>query len=230
MGFVMRKLDRDAQTLGDKLRALRRGQAVSMDMVEKETRVQRRYLEALEHGRYDVLPEPLYTRNFIRAYARALGADELYFLEQYEEECGRCDLVAPMQGPRQRAKFTRFFVWNKAIVVGAVCLAFFGLFSYLGSQVHSILTPPEVVVLRPTEAAVTDQAIVHVEGLVQGEATVYINGEQVVVGEDQIFSTEVDLERGLNTITVEAERRYSRRAVHERQVYFDPETKVTFNQ
>ena len=95
MVFVMRKLDRVPQTLGEKLRALRRGQAVSLIMLEETTHIQRRYLEALERGRYDELPEPLYTRNFIKAYARVLGADETYFLELYEQESGRMDLLAP---------------------------------------------------------------------------------------------------------------------------------------
>ena len=104
MVFVMRKLDRVPQTLAEKLRALRRGQAVSLVMLEETTHIQRRYLEALEKGFYDELPEPLYTRNFIRAYARALGADETYFLELYEEESGRADLLAPHRLPRERVR------------------------------------------------------------------------------------------------------------------------------
>jgi len=38
----------------------------------------------------------------------------------------------------------------------------------------------------------------------------------------------VDLEKGLNTIVVEAERRYSRRATLERQVFFNPDSRVGF--
>lgn len=223
----MRKLDKEPQTLGQKLRALRRGQAVSMEMMERSTHIQRRYLDALERGRYGALPEPLYTRNFIRAYARVLGADEQYFLELYEEECGRCDLVEPMRAPRQRARMSRFFVWNRFVASGLISIVILGVFSYLGWQVYSIMAPPEVVVLSPVDAAVTDEAIMHVEGLVQGEASVYVNGEQVALGDDNVFEVNVDLEKGLNTITVEAERRYSRRAILERQVFFDPDSQVS---
>ncbi len=228
MAFVMRKLDPEQQSLGQKLRALRRGQAVSMEMMERTTHIQRRYLEALERGRYEALPEPLYSRNFIRAYTRVLGADEQYFLELYEEECGRCDLVEPMRAPRQRARMSKFFVWNKFAAIGVLAFVILGVFSYLGWQVHSIVSPPEVVVFSPGDAAVTDEAIVHVEGLVQGEATVYVNGEQIVVGDDHVFEVDVDLEKGLNTIVVEAERRYSRRATLERQVFFNPDSRVGF--
>lgn len=223
MVFVMRKLDRVPQTLGDKLRALRRGQAVSMEMMERATHVQRRYLEALERGRYEELPEPLYTRNFIRAYARVLQADEEYFLELYSEECGRCDLVEPMRTPRQKVRKSRFFVWNRFMKVGVLSFIALAVVGYLGWQIHSVMSPPQVVLLSPSDASITTNAMVEVEGVVEGEATVYVNGQQVVVNQDQTFEALVDLDRGLNVITIEAERRYSRRAVLERRVVFDPQ-------
>ncbi|MDP2631633.1 MAG: helix-turn-helix domain-containing protein [Candidatus Uhrbacteria bacterium] len=219
----MRKLDRVPQTLGEKLRALRRGQAVSMDMMERSTHIQRRYLEAMEKGRFDKLPAPLYTRNFIRAYARELKADEHYFLELYDEECGRCDLVEPMRMPRQRVGKWRFFVWNRLVKFGIFASLAFLVIGYLGWQIQSIVSPPDVVLFSPLDSSIASDAILRVDGMVDGEATVYVNGEQVVVSNDMTFSTEVDLEKGLNTIVVEAERRYSRRSIEERRVVFDPQ-------
>lgn len=223
----MRKLDRVPQTLGEKLRALRRGQAVSLDMIEERTHIQRRYLEALEQGRYDELPAPLYSRNFIRAYARELNADEEYFLELYEEECGRCDLVDPMRMPRQRVRRMRLLVWNRFVKFGGVLAVIFLLFGYLGWQIQSIVSPPEIVLFSPADETITGEAIITVEGLVEDESTVYVNDEQVVVNDDRTFKTQIDLEKGLNLITVEAERRYSKRARIERTVLFDPEELVS---
>jgi len=221
MVFVMRKLDRVPQTLGEKLRALRRGQAVSMEMMEKDTLIQRRYLEALERGRYDELPEPLYTRNFIRAYARVLKADETYFLELYEEECGRCDLVEPMQTPRQRLRRVKLYVWNRFIKFGAVLAVALALFGYLGWQIQAIIEPPSVILFSPVDSTITHEPMIELDGYVEEDATVYVNGEQVVVNPDNTFSTTLDLEKGLNIIRIEAERRYSRRALVERRVVFD---------
>lgn len=222
MVFVMRKLDKTPGTLGEKLRALRRGQAVSLEMIEARTHIQRRYLMALEQGRYDDLPAPMYTRNFIRAYARELKADENYFIELYEEECGRCDLVDPMRLPRQRVRKMRFFVWNRLVKFSGLAFVMLLIFGYLGWQIQSIVAPPRVVIFSPVDATTTEQAIVMVEGIVEDEATVYVNGEQVVVNEDRTFRTQIDLEKGLNVILVEAERRYSKRAQIERRILFDP--------
>lgn len=221
MVFVKRQLDSIPQTLGEKLRALRRGQAVSMDMMEKETQIQRKYLEALERGRYEDLPEPIYTRNFIRAYARSLKADESYFLELYEEECGLCDLVEPMQTPRQKVRSIKFLVWNKFVKFGLLAIVAIVFLGYLGLQVQKIISPPEVVIFSPVDSSVTDKAQVLVEGLVEDESTVTINGTQVVVNPDNTFSELIDLDKGLNVIVVEAERRYSKKAIVVRRVIFD---------
>ena len=222
MVFVMRKLDEGPQTLGAKLRALRRGQAVSLDMMEEGTHIQRRYLTALERGQYSELPEPLYTRNFIRAYARMLKADEQYFLELYDEECGRCDLVGPLQTPRQRLERVKLYVWNRFAKFALIAVTVLGFLGYLVWQVASVVAPPPIVLITPTEAVMTAQASVRVAGFVDEESTVYVNGDQVVTDENDQFETWIDLEQGLNRISIEAERRYSRRAHEERVVVFEP--------
>ena len=66
-----------------------------------------------------------------------------------------------------------------------------------------------------------------VQGHVDGEATVSIDGRLVVVNADQTFDAPVDLSKGLNVITVTAQRRYSREASIERRVVFDPQAPQT---
>lgn len=222
MVFVMRKLDRVPQTLGEKLRALRRGQAVSLMMLEETTHIQRRYLEALERGRYDELPEPLYTRNFIKAYARVLGADESYFLELYEQESGRMDLLAPHRLPRQRVQKAWFFssaAFLKFSLLAVVGTLFVGYFLW---QVGGMLRPPHIVIVSPTDGFAAESALVVVHGRVENDdVTLMVNGHQVVVNDDKTFSTTVDLSLGLNVITVEGARRYSKKAIEYRRVVFD---------
>jgi cytoskeletal protein RodZ len=223
MVFVKRQLDEVPKTLGEKLRALRRGQAVSLDMVEAKTHIQRGYLVALEQGDYPSLPDPMYTRNFIRAYATLLNADADYFLELYADECGKCDLVDPMRMPRQRMRLARLLVWNRFIKYGFLGVVALLLVIYFGFQFHAITAPPELIIVSPVQSQLSVEASVTVEGVVDGEATVYVNGEQVIVHEDQSFTVVLALERGMNIILIEAERRYSRRASIERRIVFEPE-------
>jgi cytoskeletal protein RodZ len=191
-------------------------------MLEETTRIQKRYLEALERGRYDELPEPMYTRNFLRAYARALGADEAYFLELYEEEVGQTDLLGPHRLPRMRVRKGRFFVLSRVTAALALALPAVVIVAYLLWQTSSLLRPPEVVITEPSDGSAVQTALLHVEGYVtDDDVTVMVNEETVVIDESLHFSTEVDLTRGLNIVTVRAKRRYSREAIIYRRVVFD---------
>ncbi len=222
MVFVMRKLDRVPQTLGEKLRALRRGQAVSLIMLEETTHIQKRYIEALERGRYEELPEPLYTRNFIKAYARVLGADETYFLELYEEESGRMDLLAPHRLPRMRVRKSWFFssaMFFRFSVFATVAFLFVGYFAW---QMHGMLRAPSIVIESPVDGYTAENALVAVRGHVENDdVTLLVNGHQVVVNSDKTFTVTVDLSLGLNVITVEGTRRYSQKALEYRRVVFE---------
>jgi hypothetical protein len=98
-----------------------------------------------------------------------------------------------------------------------------GLVSYLGWQVQSIIAPPDIILLSPLNDSMTSSAVVTVEGYVEKETTVYVNGAQVPVASDQTFQTDIDLSKGLNVISIEAERRYSKKASISRNVVFYPE-------
>ncbi len=61
--------------LGAWLRSERLRRGFSYAEVERDTHINRLYLEALEDEHYDVLPAPVYTRGFVKLYARMLGID-----------------------------------------------------------------------------------------------------------------------------------------------------------
>lgn len=224
MAFVARTVQATPQTLGEKLRTLRRSQAVSLEALCQSTRIQRRYLTALEWGNYDALPEPVYVRNFLRMYAGALHADPTYFLELYEEEVRRSDLLAPHRLPRERVGRRRLrtvshlFSWIGLGVAGVCVLGF------LGWQGARYLAEPTLTLISPEEEAVISSYRTEVVGGVHDtDVAVAINGVPVPVGTDLFFHRTVDLVEGPNTITITARRRHSRTATIVRHVVVVPE-------
>ena len=75
------------------LKAAREARGLSLNDVFDATRVSRINLEALENDDFDRLPPPVYTRNFIRKYAQAVGVDEKPILDRYEKHQRRSDTV-----------------------------------------------------------------------------------------------------------------------------------------
>jgi hypothetical protein len=60
---------------GELLRRLRESRRLSLDDVARRTRVRRVHLESLENEDFPALPERVFTRGFVHAYARELGVD-----------------------------------------------------------------------------------------------------------------------------------------------------------
>lgn len=61
--------------LGTLLRQAREAKGLSLEAVEKELKISRRFLAALEDGDWDKLPGQTYGRAFARSYGRYLGVD-----------------------------------------------------------------------------------------------------------------------------------------------------------
>lgn len=69
---------------GLRLRELRAQAEVSLDDIIAETKISRRILDALEEGRFHYLPEKVFSRSFVRQYARLIKADEKTLLDEFD--------------------------------------------------------------------------------------------------------------------------------------------------
>ncbi|MET4682177.1 helix-turn-helix domain-containing protein [Brevundimonas faecalis] len=87
----------DAETLGEALRAARLASGRTMAQLSTATRVHPRYLTALEQGEYAVLPSRIFSMGYVRAYAGALGLDELTAVERFKREFP--EGAVPLQAP-----------------------------------------------------------------------------------------------------------------------------------
>ena len=68
-------------SLGNTFKTARESQGLTLGQMASRTRIQEPHLKALEEGSFEQLPEQVFTKGFVRAYARSLNLDE--------EECLR---------------------------------------------------------------------------------------------------------------------------------------------
>jgi transcriptional regulator with XRE-family HTH domain len=84
-------------TVGEKLRAAREAQGLELAEIASRTRIPQRHLETIENGNYAGLPSVTYAFGFAKAYARAVGADEIEIGRELRREIGNSpERVAPM--------------------------------------------------------------------------------------------------------------------------------------
>ncbi|MBO8155166.1 MAG: helix-turn-helix domain-containing protein [Bacillaceae bacterium] len=72
--------------LGKKLKEAREEKQLSLQDIQDMTKIQRRYLDAIEKGNFRVMPGNFYVRAFIREYAIAVGLNPDELLEEFKNE------------------------------------------------------------------------------------------------------------------------------------------------
>lgn len=72
--------------LGTRLKEARLSNGYSLDDLQEITKIQKRYLVAIEEGNYSIMPGTFYVRAFIKQYAEAVGLDVEEILEEFKRE------------------------------------------------------------------------------------------------------------------------------------------------
>lgn len=71
--------------LGNLLKKARYEKGIDLDQLQDSTKIQKRYLEAIEEGNFSILPGNFYVRAFIKSYAEAVGLDPDEVLTLYRD-------------------------------------------------------------------------------------------------------------------------------------------------
>ena len=100
-------------TFGEELRREREIRGISLKEIADATKISKRFLDAIERNDHKTLPAPVFTRGFVREYARYLGlnADEMVNRYNYAaagddriERSAHLDRLVPERSDRERAK------------------------------------------------------------------------------------------------------------------------------
>ena len=78
------------------LKDLRLTQGIDLGELEKRTKINIKYLKAIEVGNFDILPVP-YLRLFLRAYSEEIGGDSVRALEQLDSFLGTAKTIIVSQ-------------------------------------------------------------------------------------------------------------------------------------
>ena len=76
---------RQLNEIGEKLKEARKAKGYTLDDLQQMTKIQKRYLIAIEEGNYDVMPGKFYARAFIKQYADTVGLNGDQLLEEYTD-------------------------------------------------------------------------------------------------------------------------------------------------
>lgn len=211
MSFQSQSIEKSE--IGSYLTELRRNKNISLEICASKTGISLKYLKALEEGDFDKLPGLVYAKNFLKIYINFLDGDiqkGIGFLESAGTVNGKKTVI---KKETPKAIFT-----PRRIELGVVFLIIFAVFGYFFYEARFLSAPPNLEIFYPGEFERTAAKIITVDGRAGSEAKVFINEEQIFVDANGLFKETVDLQNGLNTITIQAINKKGKTATAEKKI------------
>jgi cytoskeletal protein RodZ len=213
-GFIKKSIG--TLTLGEKLKKLRSERRISLGEVSKHTRIQVKYLEYLEEGRYEKLPVDVYVRGFLKNYADFLAIDANVLIRLYEKEREIKKNLEKGKNSEEKPtlpvpfKISSFALTPKIILISAIAVVTFGGFFYLYKEIGAFASVPRLIISNPEKNTSVSGNSIIVEGVTDKDAKLYINGQLILVNDDGKFRENLTLQSGNNSINIRAVNRFGK--------------------
>ncbi len=192
------------KTVGQMLHSGRQRRNLSLDQLSSLTKIDTKYIDALEQDRYHDLPSETFAKGFIRNLAQRLDLDpnELVAIFRRDfrmpdrERSGKPHRSLVFRGPNSQ-------IWP--FILGAAAFII-----YLVFQFRAILTPPKLNILKPVSGSVLVSPI-EIEGDTALDALIYINEEtQAKPDSSGHFFARINFPVGEVTLEIKAVNRFGR--------------------
>ncbi|MBO0418797.1 helix-turn-helix domain-containing protein [Vagococcus fluvialis] len=152
------------ETIGEKLQKARIDRGLTIGDLQKITKIQRRYLEAIEENDFDAMPSDYYKRTFIRQFAEAVGLNPRPLLRRLdgkpeeEELTNTMALSMPVKGSR-KSKYNETNT-KKSLIASYIPVALLVLVvaAIIGTIVWAIMLDSEKgpIVPSPNKTTIVD--------------------------------------------------------------------------
>lgn len=198
--------------LGAVLRTAREAKFIDLARVERDTKIRIRYLSALERGDYRDLPEPIYTRGFLRNYGLYLGLDPEYLVDLYRLESG-AGVERPSMPAARRSVAARqgrsLVVSSGALAAAILTVLVVAFVAYLVGEFITFARTPDLRITDPAaDVAAWQGSAYTIRGVTEPNSTVTTDGLRqnptTTADADGAFTVRVNLVPGANVITLVA--------------------------
>jgi len=202
------------RTIGELIKEFRVKKHLSLANLERATKIKRDFIEAIEKQDWNKLPEFPVVIGFVKNIAQVLKIDQnqaVAFL--------RRDYPPKLLRINPKPDLSEKFTWSPRLTfLTGITLVAIILIVYLGFQYKNFISPPSLEVDSPQEGQLVEERKIFVSGVVDPDATVSVNNQPVLVGEDGKFVAELEIFEGTQEIVVIATSRSGKQSVVHRKI------------
>ena len=211
------------KNVGEIFKKTRVEKNLTLEEVEKKTKIRAKFLKALEENDWEKIPSPVYTRGFIKNYSEFLGISPekilAIFRRQFDE---KKELGLLPRGLTANLKNKPFPPKASQVIAIFFLLPLVLFFAYLFREYRSFVQPPRLLIQSPQEKMVTADNFLEVRGQTDPEVTLTLNSQKISLNEDGSFNQKITLTPGLNTLEFVAKNKLGREKRIEQLVTFRP--------
>ena len=206
------------KTVGEIIKTARLEKNLTLEDIGRETRINLKYLEAIEANDFAHLPPATFTKGFMQNYAKTIGLDPknvlAIFRRDYDsDERGRIiprGLAGPAGSP------INFFTPNTTTIVTSVAFAVI-IIGFFIRQIIAFQSAPPLEITSPQENALVASPVT-VSGKTHPQATLTINNQPATVSESGAFDAPVVLTPGEHSLIVSVQSRSGKTRTLERLI------------
>ena len=218
MSFTRNKIKDGEESVAEKLRTAREEKNITIETAAKKLNINPDYLLALESGDYSRLPAGVYEKTYLKKYGAYLGLNHRSLEKGYAKEKSRPSQTKNDVFAKKKIRARELLVFPKILRNVFIIIFLVSLFLYLGYYLKNSFSLPELTITSPSENLVTENNLIEVAGKTSPKTQITINNRQILKDESGNFRETVELKKGLNTITVSAQNKYSPKKIIERQI------------
>lgn len=202
------------KTVGEILKEARERKRYSLKKVESKTKIKKEFIEAIEKSDWAALPDFPVVFGFVKNLASFLEVNSRMAQALLKRDYPPKKLfINPKPDVENKFSWTpKYTFWTGILIVILTILG------YLGFQYLKFNSPPSLEVSQPKEGLVVNSRQVIIEGKTDPDATVKVNNQAILVGEDGRFSGKIEIFSGTKEISFEAVSRSGKETIVKRKI------------
>lgn len=203
------------RSFGAVLKEERERHNFTINQLEKETKIKKAYLSALENHQWEQLPEYPIVVGFVRLISSQLGVKQNNLVALLRRDYPPTNLTKKITPPREVfLKGVTPKVWG---IIVALMFLLMGI-GYITYQYIDYNRNPKLILTAPLEdTSVKINTKINIEGQTDADASVFFNNQALYIDKEGIFKTEYIIAE-TTTILVRAVSRAGKETEVKREV------------
>ncbi|MFA6423114.1 MAG: helix-turn-helix domain-containing protein [Patescibacteria group bacterium] len=196
---------------GSILKKARQKQKFTLEAIETETTVRRKYLKAFEEEKFQDLPDSVYAAGYLKKYCDFLAVPSDMILEEFKNaqtfKKNQSDMINP-----KKINDIKFIFTPRILFIAGISMSAMIFLGYIWFQFKLFTSAPPLTIITPYDQALVTEESINISGLTDEGAKLTINNEPIRIDESGKFETEIKLQDGLNKIEVVSENKVKKQS------------------